>query len=228
MVGEAQREGDMKRIFLAFAITAAIVLTSTASAQNTGGGVGVLNTPPTFVSIDITEIDDHYHIEAVVSDYNGRGDIYSVDVNIIDANNNVISNFSYYQWDSKDRTTASRIDSFVDHEGGYLVREDCSIERYVGANWFLENTTITVRFVVRPLDGKTITIRAHDFRMEEAFYEGPITSKIAVQTIIQGRAIPIIISAITATLGTGAVVFDRRNKNVLAKTVRQKMEEEIG
>ncbi len=218
----------MKRILLILILIAVLVLNSTASAQNAGGGVGVLNTPPTFVSIDITEIDDHYHIEAVVSDYNGRNDIYSLDVNIIDANNNMISNFSYYQWDSTDRTTASRIDSFVDHEGDYLVREECNIERYVGSNWFMENTTITVRFVVRPLDGKTITIRAHDFRMEEAYYEGPVTSKIAVQPIIQGRAIPIIVSVITAGIGTGAVIFDRRNKNVLAQTVRQKMEEEIG
>ncbi len=216
----------MKRWLVVLTITATILLSTTVSAQNSG--VGVRNTPPTFVSIDITEVDDYYHIEVVVSDYNGRGDIYGLDVNIYDTDDNMLSNFSYYQWDSTNRATASRIDSFVDHDGDYLVREECGIERYVGNNWFLENTTISVNFVIQPLDGKNIQIKAHDMNMEEAFYEGPITSKIKLQPIIQGRAIPIIISAITASIGTGTVIFDRRNKNVLAKAVRKKMEEEIG
>ncbi len=214
----------MKRFLIGICIVFTILLSSLAGAQE--GGVGVVNTPPTFVSIDINETDDLYYINVNVSDYNGRGDIYRVFVNIYDTDDEMISNISYQQWDSTDRATASRIDAFMEHRGDYLVSGE--VIRYVGNDWFLENTTLELQFVLRPLDGKTINIRASDFNMEEAFYEGPITSKTLVQPIIEGRAIPLVISMMTAGLGTAAVVYDRRNKNVLAQTVRKKMEEEIG
>ena len=220
----------MKKVLLVVCMVTVLLVFPVASARNNndGTGIGVLNVPPTFVSIDIEEVDGYTHIEAVVSDYNGRGDIYSLSVHILDPDKNLLSNFTYYQWDSTDRATASRIDAFVDHDGGYLVREDCRMERYVGPNWFLENTTLKVRFVVRPLAGETIIITARDMRQTEAYYEGPMSSKVTAPPIIQGQIIPLLISAMVASLVTAVVTYDRRNKNVLAMAVREKMEEEIG
>ncbi|MFO8110415.1 MAG: hypothetical protein R6U17_07865 [Thermoplasmata archaeon] len=220
----------MKKTLLVIVICviSLVLLSTSAVAQNDGTGIGVLNVPPTFVSIDIQEADDYIYIEALISDYNGRGDIYSLNVHIFDPNENLLSNFSYYQWDSTDRATASRIDAFVDHDGDYLVRKECSMERYVGPDWFLENTTIKIRFVVRPLEGETIVMTARDMKQTEAFYEGPIASKVIAPPIIQGQIIPLFISAMVASLITAVVIYDRRNKNALAMAVREKMEEEIG
>lgn len=218
----------MKRAITISFISAFLLISCISLDTTTGTGVGVINVPPTFVSIEIDEIDDQYHIDTVISDNNGRGDIYALNVNIYDSNKELLSNFSYYQWDSTDRRTASRIDSFVDHQGGYLVRDESSFERYVGPDWFMENTTIRIRFVVEPLDGETIVITAQDMRLEEAVFEGPLTSQVSIPPFIRGRMIPLLTSALVAILGTGVVLLDRRNKNVLAMAVRQKMEEEIG
>lgn len=222
----------MKKLLKSIILITLLLLSVTSlisdggSAAN-GSGVGVKNTPPTFSSIEIIEGNDTYSIDVTVSDYNGRNDIYEVNVAILNQDNdNLLANFSYRQYQSNNRSDRVRIDTFEDLKGDYLLEEESTVERYVGSDWYRENTTITINFVIKPPPGKDLKIRAYDMNEEIGYYQGPITSETEVKTIIEGKTIPIIFSSFSAASITGVIIFDRINKNSLAETARKKMLEQ--
>ncbi len=205
-------------------ITLSAVLLIPSLSLGAGTGVGVFNSPPTFVGLSIIDHVDRVGIYVSISDYNGWDDVASVNVRIVDAKDRLISNMTYYQYNA----AGVRVDSFVDNLGDYLIPPDTnhpsttsSVQRFKGVGWFEDNTTQKMVFMVQPLNGAIINITAYDRDGASCSFEGPFSAQYSEPPIINNITIAVGISLIIAAAVSSYLFYGRRLSNSMARKIEK-------
>lgn len=210
-------------LFALFSVAALlIILFVPMMSQGAGTGVGVFNSPPTFVDLSVIDHVDRVGIYASVSDYNGWDDIASVNLKITDNKNRLICNITYYQYNAD----GVRTDSFVDNFGSCLISPDPDhptttsyVQRFHGVGWFEDNTTQKVVFMIQPLNGAFVNVTAYDKDGAFCTFEGPFSAKYSEPPVITNITITIGISLIAATGAAAYAVYGRKESNKMAKRI---------
>lgn len=223
------KAGNQKKRYtnLAFStlvLALSVLLLIPSLSLGAGTGVGVFNSPPTFVDLSIIDHVDRVGIYVSISDYNGWDDIASVNVRIVDAKDRLISNMTYYQYNSD----GSRTDSFVDNLGDYLIPPDPAhpsttsyVQRYHGVGWFEDNTTQRMVFMIQPLNGAIINVTAYDRDGASCSFEGPFSAQYSEPPVINNITVAVGISLITAAAVSSYALYGRRESNKMARRIER-------
>ncbi len=125
MVEGCQRERAAPRfrrpywpVFVAFLFLSLLAL---GLAPARGQELTVVNVPPEFSAIDIGSANGLHRIDVLVSDYNSFGDIFRVDVEILDNARSPIARVVFLQYDSNE--TLQGNPRFVEALGAILIRD---------------------------------------------------------------------------------------------------------
>jgi len=208
----------------------AAVLALAMVSQDVGGtGVGVWNSPPTFVSMSIPDTDTEIAVVINVSDYNGWADIYMVVLTVKDDAGAVVQEVVYKQYPAN--TSSVRVDTFEETAGSFMKPKNpedpysgCRVRRFSGVGWFEDNTTQEVTFLFHPFAGSTIDVLMEDSKGLTSFHEGPFTDRFKdvlppPPPVFDNPAVPVTISTMVAAVGAAVAVTGRMKSNKMARMV---------
>ena len=117
------------------------------SAGGGNAGVGVMNVPPNYASIDIYPQDNTIRAYLTLSDYNSWMDIHKVQVNL-EENGVVLYSFIYQQY--SDPETFQQLNTFSDlSETPILVTEACNVEHSQSTKTIQDRCQLDLRFVFK-------------------------------------------------------------------------------
>ncbi|MCK4718933.1 MAG: hypothetical protein KAT70_09710, partial [Thermoplasmata archaeon] len=147
------------RAMLLIAVLSVVMLTILPFQEAEGAGVGVWNSPPTFVSMEVRDDNDTITLILNASDYNGWEDIFRINVKVTNETGGIIQEAIYQQYNTN--TSNIRTDEFtqpVNSPSQNLIIERCRVKRFFEEGWFLENTTQQVTFYFKPFGGMYLHI----------------------------------------------------------------------
>ena len=202
----------MRRALFVAAIALALVVAS--GLVRADSGVGVLNTPPTFLDISVGDADGYIVVNINISDGNGWKDVFLVNVVILDGNGAVVENATYQQHDTNTSYDVVN-DKWTDNYGENLAADRCAITRYFNTSWYLENNTLNLKFYFDQFQGKTISVTGIDVRHESCISEGPFSSTYRPEPLVKKEieVIALISVSVIAAIILGLVMTYRRVLN---------------
>ncbi len=179
---------DAKRIT---AVVLIILLLSIASlpfvVNNTEGkgddsGVSVKNVSPNIHDADLEKNNKLYRLEVMASDFNGWQDIKTINISIINKQDEVIASGGYYQYKEgveKPRPDY-RVDKFENYKNDPLMLEKCSVERNISHKETIKKTRMELDFSFYVEGGWTILLNISDMRDLHA------TMRVTFPSILSG------------------------------------------
>jgi hypothetical protein len=214
-----------KRIFslLTISFLLAICIQAGLSSAQQGGGIGVDNDGPSFMDISISETDLVTFVNVEIRDLNGWTDIFSINVTILDNQENAISQVSYMQYPNLQSTTVMIID-WNETVGTYLLGPpDSTWLNIPVAPWNPNNADmeigLRVSFALQKFSGQSISIRAMDRGQLTCEYRGPFSAEYTPAPAWENVAVPISLSTIIAVCAGGFMAYRRFKNNKLARAV---------
>ncbi len=156
-------ESRYLRYQVTIAITVLVLVILSSSLLPVKGqepGVTVINVPPEFSSLDIRSKNGLHNIEVVISDYNSWGDIFTVEVEVLDEREDQIARVVFQQY--ADNTTAERTDAFLELLGEILIRDLSTVSYNLNPQTIDERTEMHILFVISPVSGRWLTVTATD------------------------------------------------------------------
>ena len=130
-------------------------------------GVGVLNVPPKYGRIRITQIDNTVRVLLTISDYNSWADIYSINIVITDGDLNV-GEFLFTQYKDVDSFTELNEFSEKTIDKNLLIHEKCYFERSDKKITTDQRCDIELFFVFKTTYFTTLEITVKDREGKEA------------------------------------------------------------
>ena len=210
----------MRRLALPVLLMLIVLSLCPAQVQANGGSVGVLNVPPSFNDIDIGEENGKYRIDLMLSDTNGRADIATVEVEILDSAENMIAAFNYSQFNSHGNLT---VDEFKNIKGNWLDKGKSSVERYNNGNIYLKRCVLNLTFFFTPGDGDYIKVTVTDIHNETATGKVPYAMEgVAIPVPLRNPAATVSISTMIALAVTLFVLRGRFSSDKLAMSIAKK------
>ncbi len=123
-------------------------------------GITVINVPPEFSAIDIGSANGLHRIDVLVSDYNSWGDIFRVDVEILNAARSPVARVVFQQYDNNESLQGNP--RFVETLGAILVRSLSSHRTTANATTIAERSEVRITFVITPVTGRWLVVTATD------------------------------------------------------------------
>lgn len=123
-------------------------------------GVTVINVPPEFSAIDIGSANGLHRIDVLVSDYNSWGDIFRVDVEILNAARSPVARVVFQQYDNNESLQGNP--RFVETLGAILVWSLSSHRTTANATTIAERSEVRITFVITPVTGRWLVVTATD------------------------------------------------------------------
>lgn len=156
----ARRRSRYSAIVLTGILGLLILGAAYPSARAQEPGVTVLNVPPEFSSLDIGSRSGLHYIDVVISDYNSWGDIFQLDVEVLNEDEFQIAHVLYRQY--PDNQTTEPQDEFLEPLGEILVRDQSSVSRDTDPQTVREKTEMHVTIVLSQVNGRWLRVTATD------------------------------------------------------------------